>query len=405
MIRRVSASPDPAPAPLSRLVVALMAFACGASVANLYYAQPLLDEISSSLDVGRGAAGLVVTASQVGYALGLIFLVPLGDLLERRALVVRMLLVTAAGLAMVALAPSLLVLGIATIVVGVTSVVAQVIVPMASMLAPESERGRVVGMVMSGLLLGILSARTASGLIAELGGWRLVYALAAGLMLVCTAALLRSLPRNSPEGDIAYPALLRSIVALVREEPGLRRRMLYGAMGMMGFSAFWTALTFVLKDSWSYGEATIGLFGLLGIAGAASAQFAGRLADRGHLHEATGAFLACVLASWGLLALAPHSVPALAAGIVLFDLGVQGQHISNQNRIYALVPHARSRVTTAYMTGNFAFAAIGSAGASLAYGAGGWAAVCAIGAGAALIALTGWVAEHVGGRSPVTAES
>jgi len=373
-----------------------MAFACGAAVANIYYAQPLLDAISSSIGVSPSAAGLLVTASQIGFAIGLALIVPLGDLLERRALVCRMLLVCCAGLVVIAVAPDFSVLAVAMIVVGVTSVVAQVLVPFAATLAGEHERGRIVGTVMSGVLIGVLLARTASGLIAEIGGWRLVYWLAAGGMLAVAALLWRMLPRSEPGTDMRYGVLLGSVLTLVRTEPVLRRRMVYGAMGMASFSALWTALTFLLSGSpYHYGEGTIGLFGLAGLAGVLGAQGAGRMADRGRLHIATGVFLVCVLAGWGLLAFGTVSLAAVLAGVVVFDFGIQGAHIANQNAIYAIAPDARSRVTTAYMTSNFIWGAFGSAGASAAFDAGGWGAVAALGMALASVALLAWVAEQL----------
>jgi predicted MFS family arabinose efflux permease len=266
---------------LSPALVLLMAAACGAAVANIYYAQPLLDTIGRDFSVSDGTAGLLVTASQIGYAAGLILLVPLGDLLERRRLITLILLVTALALLATALAPSFSLLAAALLVVGVTSVVAQILVPLASTLAPEAERGRVVGKVMSGLLVGILVARTASGVIAELGGWRLVFGISAALMVSLSAVLHRALPRVRPATDLSYPALLRSVVELVRERPTLRLRMAYGALGMGQFSVLWTTIAFLLAGRpYHYGEATIGLFGLVGLAGALAAQVAGRMADR-----------------------------------------------------------------------------------------------------------------------------
>jgi predicted MFS family arabinose efflux permease len=383
---------------VDRRLVVLLAVACGAAAANLYYAQPLLDVIARDLGVSAGAAGLLVTASQVGYAAGLVLLVPLGDLLDRRRMVARMLLVAATGLGVAAAAPSFAVLAAAIAVVGVTSVVAQMLVPLAGTLAPEHERGKVVGSVMSGLLLGILLARTASGLIAEVGGWRAVYVTGAVLMVVLAAVLARALPPTPPVTDLRYGELLRSVGTLVREEPVLRRRMVYGAAGMGSFSVLWTAIAFLLSsDPYNYSEGTIGLFGLAGLVGAGTAQGAGRLADRGRGHAATGAFLVTIAVAWGLIALGRNSLAALIAGVVLLDLGIQGQHILNQSTIYGLRADAGSRVTTAYMAHNFLWGALASAGASWAWAAGGWLAVCAVGAGLAAVALVAWGAEHVRG--------
>jgi predicted MFS family arabinose efflux permease len=336
-----------------------------------------------------------VTASQVGYAAGLVLLVPLGDLLDRRRMVSRMLVVTAAFLMLAAVAPSFAVLAVAIGVVGVTAVVAQVLVPLAGTLAAEHERGKVVGDVMSGLLLGILLARTASGLIAAATSWRTVYVIGAVLMVALAAVLRRALPPTPPVTDMPYGAALRSVLALVRDEPLLRRRMSYGALGMASFSVLWTAIAFLLSDPpFDYGEGTIGLFGLAGLVGAGAAQGAGRLADAGRTHVATGAFLVAIAAAWVLLALGGSSVALIVLGVVLLDLGIQGQHILNQSTIYTLAPDARSRVTTAYMTGNFACGALGSAGASLAWSAGGWGAVSALGLALAALGLLGWAHER-----------
>jgi predicted MFS family arabinose efflux permease len=374
--------------------VLLLAVACGAAVANLYYAQPLLHTISADLGVSSGTTALLVTASQIGYAAGLVLIVPLGDLLNRRRLVSGMLVLTTVGLAGAAVAPSLAGLAIALAVVGTTSVVAQILVPFASALAGEDERGRVVGMVMSGLLIGILLARTFSGLVAQFGGWRLVYGLAAAGTLVLSIAVARALPDIRPVAGPSYGKLLRSVGTLIAQEPLLRRRMAYGALGMAGFTVVWTSLALLLsRPPFSFGEAVIGLFGLAGLAGASAAQFAGRAADTGRGRRATGVFLGSILLGWGFLALGRSSVFGLIAGLVVLDLGVQGQHILNQSIIYELRPEARSRLTTAYMGGNFFAGALASALTVWAWDLGGWLVVCAFGATLALTGLVAWMTE------------
>jgi predicted MFS family arabinose efflux permease len=381
--------------PLSRGLVLLMAFACGAAVANIYYAQPLLSTIAHDFAISDGTAGLIVTASQVGYAAGLVLLVPLGDLVERRSLITRIMLLTVLALGATAASPSFTLLAAALVLVGLTSVVAQILVPLASMLAAEHERGRVVGHVMSGLLVGILVARTASGVIAEIGGWRLVFGISAALMLVLCAVLRVALPEVRPTTSLSYPGLLRSVASLVKEQPTLRVRMLYGALGMGQFSVLWTTAAFLLSGApYHYGDATIGLFGLVGLAGALAAQAAGRLADRGHHHRSTGSFFALMLVSWGLIAAGSTSLGALIVGIALLDLGIQGAQITNQSVIYRLVPAARSRLTTAYMTAVFASAAISSASASALYDAGGWSAISALGGGLAGVGVLVWLCEQ-----------
>lgn len=379
---------------MNRRLVLLFAITCGAAVANLYYAQPLLDAIARSLGTSESTAGFVVTASQIGYAAGLVLMVPLGDLLDRRKLVPRLLLVCAAALVGCAVAPSLAVLALAVGTVGITSVVAQVLVPLAGDLAGDDERGKVVGTVMSGLLIGILASRVVAGIVADLAGWRVVYVIGAALMVAAAIVLWRWLPYTEPKTDKSYGSLLRSVLDLVREEPVLRQRMAYGALGMASFTVLWTALTFLLvKPPFDYSEGAIGLVGLAGLAGALAAQGAGRLVDRGHGRAATGVFWLLVAVAWLLCDLGATSIVVLLIGIVILDVGVQGQHITNQTTIYALRPEARSRVTTAYMTGNFLVAAIGSAGAAIAWEAGGWDAVCALGGATALAALAVWALE------------
>jgi predicted MFS family arabinose efflux permease len=366
---------------LSGRLVLLLAVACGATVANLYYAQPLLDTIARALHVSSGTAGLLVTATQAGYVTGLLLIVPLGDLLQRRRLVSLLLLVDALALAAATVAPSFGLLAVALGVVGVSSVAAQILVPFASTLAGEEERGRVVGRVMSGLLLGILLARTVAGLVAALGGWRLIYGLAAGAMLILALVLRRTLPEvEPPEGDLGYGSLLRSVGSLIRAEPALRHRMALGFLSMASFSGLWTSISFLLSGPpYGYGEAVIGLFSLAGLAGAGMASVAGAVADRGHVLAGTRAATIGVLAGWGLLALGERSLIALLVGIVALDLGIQATQILNQSVIYRLRPEARSRLNTAYMTSYFAGAVSGSAGASFAWEHGGWGAVSAAG--------------------------
>jgi predicted MFS family arabinose efflux permease len=377
---------------ISKRLVLLLAVTCGAAVANLYYAQPLLHTLAQTFSVSDSTAGLLVTASQIGYAIGLAFLVPLGDLLERRRLIVAILLVCGLGQAVAAAAPEFAVFALAVGVVGVSSAVAQIIVPMSSSLAAEHERGRVVGTVMSGLLIGILSARIASGIIAGLLGWRAVFVVATALMVALAATLRWALPVVPPTETLPYRALLRSVARLIVEEPLLRQRMALGAATMGCFSALWTSIAFLLSGPpYGYGNTAIGLFGLAGIAGAAIAPVAGRLADHGKGKLATSVGLLILLASWGLLLLGGHSVVALVAGIALLDLGAQGVHISNQSAIYTLSADARSRITTAYMLAFFAGAAAMSAAASGLYATDGWTGVCVLGAAVAATGLVIWV--------------
>jgi predicted MFS family arabinose efflux permease len=378
---------------LTRRLVALLTVGSGLSVAANYYAHPLLPELADGFDVGSSVVGLLVTVSQVGFVAGLALVVPLGDLVERRRLLIRLCLLTAVGLALAAAAPGLTLLFPAVALVGVTSVAAQVFVPLAADLAPPAQRGKALGTVMGGVLVGILLARTLAGVVAELAGWRAVYGLAALSMLVLAGLCRRELPEVPPATRTSYRALLASVVALYRAEPVLRRRGLYGALGFAGFSTLWTSVAFLLHDEYGYGEAMVGLFGLLGVAGALAAQFAGRLADRGWTPVATLGFFALVAVSWVVLAAGERSLAAVVVGIVLLDLGANGAHISNQSEVYRLRPEARSRMTTGYMCVNFTGGVVGSASSAAFYDLGGWTAVCAAGLGFSLVAMVAWLTE------------
>lgn len=380
---------------VSRGLVGLLALACGLTVANLYYAQPLLATIAHALHTSAGTAGLVVTATQAGYAAGLLLLVPLGDVVALRRLVPGMLGIAALGLVVIAIAPGIGALEAAAVLVGLTSVVAQMLVPFAATLARDGERGSVVGTIMSGLLLGILLARTLSGVVAEVAGWRAVFWMGAALVAVLAVVLARRLPVLSrPSTRPRYADLLRSIVVIAREEPLLRRRSVYGAAIFATFSVLWTSLAFLLsRPPYDYSELAIGAFGLAGAAGATAASVAGRINDRSRSPWPTGFFLAVAVLSWILLALGGHDLAALIVGVVTVDLGVQGTQVTNQSEIYRLRPEARSRLTTVYMTTYFAGGAIGSAISAWAYATDSWAGVCLAGAGFAGVAFLAWLTE------------
>jgi predicted MFS family arabinose efflux permease len=367
---------------MPRQLVLLLAVATGVSVANNYYAQPLLATIRSSFHASAGEIGLIVTASQIGYAAGLIFLLPLGDLVERRRLVVVMSLITTVGLVGAAASPVLPVLFVVMAVIGANSVVAQVLVASAASLAGDDERGRVVGTVMSGLLLGILLARTLAGYIAQASSWRVVYVVAAGLMTVLALVLFRALPKYRNPQPLTYRGVLASVITIFRSEPILRRRSWFGLLSFAAFSVLWTSLAFLLSASpYRYSTGTIGLFGLVGAAGAGMASVAGRLADRGHEAVVTVTTALAMLAAYLIMWTAPHVLLVLLVGIVVLDLGCQGIHITNQSEIYRLAPTARSRVNAAYMTCYFVGGTLGSVGSALCFQAGGWSAVCGLGAG------------------------
>ncbi|MEV2272445.1 MFS transporter [Nonomuraea africana] len=373
-----------------------MSTATGLAVAGNYFAQPLLDLISRELGLTTATAALLVTAAQGGYALGLILLVPLGDLVERRRLAVILYSLTALFLLISATAATGPILLAGTVLTALTSVAAQVIVPLAATLADPSERGKVVGTVMTGLVLGLLLARTASGALSELGGWRTVYWVNAGLMILMAVLLRLFLPRLNTRSGLSYPALLGSIVTLLREEPLLRWRAGIGALALASFSVLWTALTFLLvQQPYGWSESSIGLFGLVAAAGALTATIAGRLADRGHVQAVTAAGTMLMLASWLPLAAGARSLVWLLVGVIVLDLAQQAVLNSNQNVIYALRPEARNRINSAYMTSYFVGGAIGSALTSLVWVAHGWNGVVILGATLAAGTVALWALERL----------
>jgi predicted MFS family arabinose efflux permease len=376
-------------------MILLFAVAVGQAVASNYLAQPLLDSIRELFGVSVAVAGLIVTAAQVGYAAGLILLVPLGDLFERRRTITTLAVITAAGLAVAAFAPSIGVFIAATGVIGLTSVMAQLLVPFAATLAPEAERGRVVGNVMSGLILGILLARTFSGLVAEVAGWRAVYVIAAVLMAAQAVVLYVKLPTFRQSAGLPYPKLLASIVGIAREEPVLRRRALYGVFSFATFSVLWTTLAFLLSaPPFNYSDGIIGLFGLVGAAGALAASVVGHYTDRGWVYWLTGMGCLATLFAFILMWFGRTSLPFLIAGILILDVGSQGIHISNQSEIYRLRPAARNRINAFYMTSCFVGAALGSASAAFAYQRWGWAGTCWLGGILGVACVVRWATDR-----------
>jgi predicted MFS family arabinose efflux permease len=385
-----------------RLVMVVLAFACGATVANLYYPQPLLDEIVSVFSVSESSAALVVTLTQLGYAVGLALLMPLGDLLENRALAGRTLLFTAAALVAAGSAPVFGVFLAAAVLIGITSVVAQILVPFAAHLAPEHMRGRFVGTVMTGLLLGILLARTVSSLVAGVWGWRTIYFISAALMLAVAVAVRRILPRREPGRAVSYPRLLRSIATLAREEPALRRRAVCQALMFGAFSAFWTTVAFELAREHGLSHSGIGIFALVGAAGAAAAPIAGRLADRGYGQISSGAALALAVVSMVLADAGVRSLVLLAIAAVLLDLAVQGHQVLSQQEIYGLRADARARINTVFMTTIFVGGAIASAVAGALYEAVGWTGSSLFAAALPLVGLVIWSVSWIRARQHVT---
>jgi predicted MFS family arabinose efflux permease len=402
-------APSPAPVTLSparlRRVILLLAMACGMAVANIYYSQPLLGRISLTFGISQGRTELVVTLTQLGYAIGLFLLVPLGDLLENRALASRTLLVTAAALLAAGLAPSFGVFLAVSVVVGISSMVAQILIPYAAHLASPAERGKVVGNVMAGLLLGILLARTVSSLVAAVWGWRTIYLASAVLMVVLSVLLARMLPRRVPELGGSYPQLMRSTLLLAREEPVLRRRALCQALLFGAFSCFWTSVGFELIQGHHLGQVGIGIFALVGAAGAGAAPIAGRLGDRGYGHVGSGVAFVLAVAAMILAGIGAGNLILLALAGVLLDLAVQSHQVFAQREIYELRPNARARINTVYMTSIFLGGAIATALSGTIYDSDGWTGVTMIGAVLAFIAFGVWAVAALRRPRPAAARA
>jgi predicted MFS family arabinose efflux permease len=398
---------------LSPALVRLMAVTCAVTVANLYYAQPLLHAIGAALHVGQASASLLVTAGQLGYAAGLLLVVPIGDIARRRPLLTGLLAVDTLALAASAIAPNLQLLGSLAVVVGVTSVVVQMLVPYAATLAPDAQRSRVIGTLMSGLLIGILLSRTFSGVIAALAGWRVVYAAAAGAMALTTIALRLALPDHGRQLTVGYREQMRGVLAVARSEPVLRWRALIGACSFGAFGCFWTTITFLLAGpQYGFSQLGIGLFALVGAAGAVTAAFGGRLLDTRHQLRwaASGAALVLMALSFvpiglGGAHLGGWSLALLIIGVLLMDACVQAAHVVNQSVIYDLLPEARSRLTTVYMTTYFIGGAAGSAAGSQAYAHGGWGAAAATSAGFAVLGVLAWLADRRPERALAAAQA
>lgn len=387
--------PAQAEAPRSaipRYVPLLFAIACGLAVANIYYAQPLLDAIADEFRIPHSSAGIVITITQACYALGLLLLVPLGDLLNRRSLIAGQMLLSVLALIVVGTASSSIVLFIGMAIVGLLAVVTQTLVAFAATLAAPAERGRVVGLVTSGIVIGILLARTFAGLLTDLAGWRSVYIVSAGLSLLMAGVLFRVLPHDEHEREsLSYLQLLRSTLTLFLQERVLRIRAALALMIFTAFSILWTSLVLPLSaPPLSLSHTAIGAFGLAGAAGALAAARAGRLADLGLGQRTTGAALILLLVSWLPISYTEHSLWALIAGILLLDLAVQAVHVTNQSMILSVRPEARSRLTAGYMI----FYSIGSATGSIAsttiYEHMGWNGVCLLGAVVSALALLFW---------------
>ncbi|CAG9614664.1 hypothetical protein BACCIP111899_03897 [Bacillus rhizoplanae] len=376
----------------------LLATACGIIVANLYYAQPLVGLISSAIGLSTSSAGLIVTLTQIGYVVGLLFLVPLADIVENRKLVVISLLLSTVALTATVFVKHGILFLVASFFIGLGSVAAQVLVPFASYLASEATRGRVVGNVMSGLLLGIMLSRPISSLVADIWGWNAIFALSAAVILLLAIVLSKVLPTRSPMANTNYTALLGSMWKLLRTTPLLRRRAIYHACVFGTFSLFWTTVPLLLSSpTFHFSQKAIALYALVGIAGAIAAPVGGRLADRGWTRLATGIALAVVIVSLLLPLMiqssSPVGIAVLVVAAILLDMGVSANLVLSQRLIFSLEPEIRSRLNGLFMAIFFLGGAVGSSIGGWAYASGGWSAALWMGIAFPIIALLYFATE------------
>lgn len=387
------------PGGISRRLLTIMAIASGTVIANLYYNQPLLAMMGRTFEASPSAMGIVAMLTQMGFAAGLLLFVPLGDTLDRCRLILATLVMAAVSLVAFGVATSYVWLAFASFTLGAFSVSPQMLVPFAAHLASPERRGRAVGTVMSGLLFGILLSRTVSGYVATIWGWRAMYFIAAGLMVLLAIVLGRELPHSQSRPRVPYRRLIASLGELIRSEPVLRESTLSGAVLMGAFSTFWATLAFRLETPpLHYGSRAAGLFGLIGAIGAAAAVVAGRLADRTNPRVNLRVAVLVTACAFVLFFAFGDTLTGLVAGVTLLDIGVQGGHITNQSRIYSLRPEARNRVNTIYMVSFFFGGAAGSALAASAWQRWQWPGVCAV--GLSMLAILGiQLARHPAGHS------
>lgn len=364
---------------LSNSLLYLLSVSAGLVVANLYYNQPLLHDIAKDLNISDSQGSNVALSTQIGYAIGLLLIIPLGDKISNLKIIKVDFLILIISLLGTAVSQSLLLLLIASFLIGFTSTLPQIFVPMVAHLSDDENRGRSIGIVMSGLLIGILGSRVLSGIIGEYFGWRSVFYGAAALMLLLFLLLNAKLPRITPPFSESYAKLMASLWFYFKTEPTLRLATLRGALAFGGLSAFWTTLVFLMEDSFNYGSAVAGGFGLFGIAGALGAAYVGKLNSRVSKHTLllSGAIL--LIISWLIFLFSTHSIAGLIIGVVLIDLGVQAVHITNQNIIFSKNAEARNRVNTIYMVGFFIGGALGTSLGAFAWNLYGWTGVSALG--------------------------
>lgn len=373
---------------LSNLLILVMAVSCGVTIANLYYIQPLLADIAKSFHVTQVSIGFAAMLTQIGYATGMVFILPLGDIVERRKLIMIMLLCSSCSLLSMFFSFHITMLLFASFAIGFTSIIPQLMIPLAAQLSDQERRGQIIGTILSGLLIGILVSRTFSGILGGAFGWRSVYLIAAIMMIVLVVCLRKLIPLCKPVSDLKYTQLLKSMIKLIKSEPVLREASLNGAMMFAAFSAFWTSLIFLLESPrYHLGAEAAGLFGLVGICGALAAPLVGRIADKKGPNFTIGMCILAVTISYILFFLFAFKVWGLVLGVILLDLGVQSCNVCNQTRVHSLNGEARNRLNTVYMVSFFLGGALGSFLGSYSYAHFGWVGVCAFGLATQVIAF------------------
>ena len=379
---------------LTRSLLWVMAIATGLIVANLYYNQPLLDDMARTYHVSNSKIGQVAMLTQLGYACGMLFIAPLADMLRRKRLIMFCLALATVSLLSTAIAPGVNVLIISSFLVGIFSLIPQLLVPMTAHLAKPAERGSKIGFVMSGLLLGILLSRTISGFVGAHFGWRAVFYIAAGIMVIIWLLLFFLLPEVEPEYSGTYSALMRSLITLIKKKPALRVASIRGALCFACFSVFWTTLIFLLRANFNKGSDIAGLFGLVGAFGALAAGLMGKLSDKMDAYKLSTFTLLLIVISFIIFFFSGNSIAGLIIGVIVLDMGVQATHISNQSLIFALHPQARNRINTIYMVSYFIGGGIGTYLASVAWGYDQWTGVCFVGVALSLLAVIVHLYSH-----------
>jgi predicted MFS family arabinose efflux permease len=364
---------------LTNATLWIMTLTTGLVVANIYYNQPLLNDMANTYHVSNGKAGQVSMLTQIGYAVGMLFIVPLADMVKRKRLMLIDFAFVIAALLLTALAPNIHILILSGFLLGATSIIPQLLIPMGAHLAKPHERGKKIGFMMSGLLIGILLSRTLSGFIGAHFGWRAMFYIAAAIMVVMWVLIYFLLPEVEPDYKGTYKTLMRSLVHLFKSEPKLQLASLRGALCFACFSAFWTTLVFLLKQQFNQGSDVAGAFGLVGAFGAIAAGLMGRLSDKMDAYKLSTITLFLLLLSFIIFLFSANNIAGLILGVIIMDLGVQATHISNQAIIFSLNPAARNRINTIYMVSYFIGGALGTFLATRVWGTYNWAGVCAIG--------------------------